>query len=1272
MQAYRRADFFSAVALPPLTAVGAYGAGGYRQEFQDAARSGQRFALIRPANPNLSAGVNNIVRQVRPPVYAILNRSSIGVSTAGFPLIDTTEFLVLPPGEIAQQAGGTYQTFDKNFAIFVWLSPPLAGEGSDSVEFTVADPIYTKWQSISMAVLGPPVSASATVTSRFATAATAQRFAQGAIYALTSGAFTGRAIFVRANVLSLYLANQAQSGFLGLPIADEIVLPDGRRRQSFEGGTVEYALNGIPVIKNAVQTVSIASESPLRVTAGQSVPLVASLQTSAGEIVEDREVFWTSSNGLIASIAGTGPRVTLRALRGGTAVVTATSEGKSSRSLTVFVSGLCCAIGEGAPTQNLSQTFIDAVQRNRLSLRQPLAAPVRRLGAGYAQEAFLIGSGQPVLLAKPDSTPLAFVLSGSLLSAHAGLGGLAGSLGYPTSDVSSGGTQTFEGGALAGSPVQVVSGPILARWRTLGLETGALGRPLSPSQNVLSFAGSAVTSQRFAAGLILQYNAGPLFGRAFVLAGPIAAKYVEIGGAAGLAGGPLSEEFQVAGTFRQDFEGATLEYNPGTGVRVLEKARRPVLSVSPSSVLPGGRYRVSVGGFPANTRLRISQAGPALATFEATAATGAYVWETSVAPDARNGLVVVRAVDGTNAQIFAEGSFTIRTLAELRPQLTKVAGDQQSAPPGTLLGVPIRIQVRDSSGNPLAAVAVRFEASPGGAILSASAQTDAEGMAQASWRLPSQSGVAVATVQAGGQSVSFAARAEASSIANYPRLTQSIDGNLGSSASSIRSKGSLLAALAALVRFNQQRALAPSDAGLADVGALNAYLTSFCIPDSGGVDLCDGYLDAGPGTDPIPNPLRLNAYSSGVLDFEPIPPTLDALRQSVAAELPVVLAMEMSRNGAVAGAHFVTATGVTSTGDVQIVDSNPSFALPSLQPYLNGFPSGGATWQAKLVSAFRFVPRGAQTSSFFVHGSSAFEISGGGPSCSRAVSWPSQYAAPEGSVPTTNFHLQACDGTASTYQLDTPGPFLLTFTSLTNPPVRRIVSGALATAYAIQREAETWTLGPMSLQLSAAGAVNAASFEPRFAPGAIVSLFGAGLPKSTAAMSNSVVEFNGSPLPIFFSNGFQLNTALPEDAAPGAGSLRVVSAFGEQTLSLNLLDSAPGIFSLGPEQGAVVNGDGNVNSASFPAQRGQAIVIYATGLGRTEGTSNNLRSAVNRVAVQLDGQSLNPFFAGLTPGFIGLYQVNVLIPATQTPGLNLSLSLESAGIVSNFVRIAVR
>ena len=56
----------------------------------------------------------------------------------------------------------------------------------------------------------------------------------------------------------------------------------------------------------------------------------------------------------------------------------------------------------------------------------------------------------------------------------------------------------------------------------------------------------------------------------------------------------------------------------------------------------------------------------------------------------------------------------------------------------------------------------------------------------------------------------------------------------------------------------------------------------------------------------------------------------------------------------------------------------------------------------------------------------------------------------------------------------------------------------------------------------------------------------------------------------------------------------------------------------------------------------------------------------------LNGKTLPVLFAGLTPGFVGLYQVNMSIPADTPPGIGLSLSIRQANSTSNTLEVAIQ
>ena len=60
------------------------------------------------------------------------------------------------------------------------------------------------------------------------------------------------------------------------------------------------------------------------------------------------------------------------------------------------------------------------------------------------------------------------------------------------------------------------------------------------------------------------------------------------------------------------------------------------------------------------------------------------------------------------------------------------------------------------------------------------------------------------------------------------------------------------------------------------------------------------------------------------------------------------------------------------------------------------------------------------------------------------------------------------------------------------------------------------------------------------------------------------------------------------------------------------------------------------------------------------------------VEARIGGRAATVQFAGLAPGFVGLYQVNVQIPVGVTPGPAVPLVLSQSGVPSNTVTLAVK
>jgi uncharacterized protein (TIGR03437 family) len=103
----------------------------------------------------------------------------------------------------------------------------------------------------------------------------------------------------------------------------------------------------------------------------------------------------------------------------------------------------------------------------------------------------------------------------------------------------------------------------------------------------------------------------------------------------------------------------------------------------------------------------------------------------------------------------------------------------------------------------------------------------------------------------------------------------------------------------------------------------------------------------------------------------------------------------------------------------------------------------------------------------------------------------------------------------------------------------------------------------------------------------------------------------------------------------------------------------------------VLNQDFSLNGPANPLPRGQVLLVYATGLGAVV-RQGQLSVTTATVTALVNGQELPVQFAGLAPGYVGLYQVNVPIPAAAPPGLGISLTLKEGGHVSNAVTVAVQ
>jgi adhesin/invasin len=215
--------------------------------------------------------------------------------------------------------------------------------------------------------------------------------------------------------------------------------------------------------------------------------------------------------------------------------------------------------------------------------------------------------------------------------------------------------------------------------------------------------------------------------------------------------------------------------------------------------------------------------------------------------------------------------------------------------------------------------------------------------------------------------------------------------------------------------------------------------------------------------------------------------------------------------------------------------------------------------------------------------------------------------------------------------------------------------------------------------------VNAASFEPGVSPGGLATVFGtdltslsgvvlAGTNPLPTTLAGVRVIVNGIPAPIFsiaYANGEdQISFQVPysTNVGPNAANVRVTDqGFETANVFTDSFTEDPGIFVYQGQYAVSLSGtDYSLLGPNNPTFPGEAVVLYTTGLGPLSQSladgygapSNPLAYTVQPVHVILDGEGCKLLFSGLAPGFVGLYQVNFVVPGDARSG-NLGLQIQS-------------
>ena len=230
--------------------------------------------------------------------------------------------------------------------------------------------------------------------------------------------------------------------------------------------------------------------------------------------------------------------------------------------------------------------------------------------------------------------------------------------------------------------------------------------------------------------------------------------------------------------------------------------------------------------------------------------------------------------------------------------------------------------------------------------------------------------------------------------------------------------------------------------------------------------------------------------------------------------------------------------------------------------------------------------------------------------------------------------------------------------------------------------------------VSRAGLVNAASFTTAVAPGSIASLFGTGLAVASGgatslplpvSLNSGQILFGNTASPIFYASPGQMNFQIPLEIPLGADGTAtvqmrsVVVGTPSQPVTVQLVAAAPGLFTTTTDgKGTVVSlhADNSPVTASNPAHAGEVVVIFCTGLGAvdqalTSGSAAAGGNTTTLATAKIGGVAASVQYSGVTPGSVGLYQVNAVIPP-GTPAGDASVVISIGSAASNQVTIPIR
>jgi uncharacterized protein (TIGR03437 family) len=222
-----------------------------------------------------------------------------------------------------------------------------------------------------------------------------------------------------------------------------------------------------------------------------------------------------------------------------------------------------------------------------------------------------------------------------------------------------------------------------------------------------------------------------------------------------------------------------------------------------------------------------------------------------------------------------------------------------------------------------------------------------------------------------------------------------------------------------------------------------------------------------------------------------------------------------------------------------------------------------------------------------------------------------------------------------------------------------------------------------------ASVVNAADNQSgALAANTIGTIYGANLAYDTAALtpndirggvlptvlgtSETQVFINNYAADLYYVSPGQINFLVPPNLTAQPAILQVtIDGLAGPAIPFTLAVAAPALFQLDAQNAVATEADGSVLTPTSPAKPGDLVMLYATGLGPVTPPViyGQLPTAaaplvdVASLSILLDGAAVDASaiqYAGIAPDFAGLYQINLMLPASTgcSPVIRLQIDGE--------------